>query len=76
MDLRSRRLLARPDGGLFRALFKSMDYADRDLDRPIVAVANAWSTICPGHCNLREVSEHVKRGSREAGGPAAEGGQC
>lgn len=74
MELRSRRLLARPEGGMFRALFKSMDYDDRDLEKPIVAIANSWSSICPGHYNLREVSERVKAGIHEAGGTAVEFG--
>ena len=74
MLLRSKKLLARPDGALYRALFKCMDYDDRDLDKPIIAVANSWNTVCPGHYNLRQLSDRVKKGIKEAGGTPVEFG--
>ena len=74
MLLRSKELLTRPDGALNRCLFKCMGYKDRDLDRPIVAVANSWSTLCPGHFNLRQVSDYVRKGIKDAGGTAVEFG--
>jgi len=72
--LRSENLLARPDGAMFRALFKCMEYSEEDLNKPIIAIANSWSTVCPGHFNLRKVAEHVKRGVRQAGGTPVEFG--
>ena len=30
-----------------RALFKSMGYSDRDLEKPLVAIANTWNEILP-----------------------------
>ena len=51
-----------------RALFKSMSFDDRDLDRPFIAVANSWNEFIPGHYHLRAVSEAVKIGIWQAGG--------
>jgi len=72
--LRSKKLLTRPDGSICRALFKCMGYKEHDLDKPIVAIANSWSTLCAGHFNLRKVSDYVKKGIEEAGGTAVEFG--
>ena len=51
-----------------RALFKSMHFDDRDLDRPFIAVANSWNEFIPGHVHLRAVAEAVKVGIWQAGG--------
>jgi dihydroxy-acid dehydratase len=51
-----------------------MGYSDADLEKPIIGIANAWSTTVPGHYNLRQVAEAVKEGIREAGGTPVEFG--
>jgi dihydroxy-acid dehydratase len=51
-----------------------MGFTDADLRRPLVAVANAWNSLCPGHFTLRDVAEAVKEGIREAGGTPLEFG--
>lgn len=76
-SLPSRAILANenPENTARRSLFKSMGYTDFELqDRPIVGIANAWSTACPGHRNLRELAEYVKYGIYSAGGTAVEFG--
>jgi dihydroxy-acid dehydratase len=40
----------------------------------MIGIANAWNEIAPGHNNLRQVAEAVKRGIYMAGGVAAEFG--
>jgi dihydroxyacid dehydratase/phosphogluconate dehydratase len=50
-----------------RALYKSMGYTTEDLDKPMIGIANAWSTVVPGHFNLRQVSAQVKEGIRKGG---------
>ena len=55
-----------------RALFKSMNFDDADLDRPFVAVANAWNEFLPGHYHLRKLGEAVKIGIWQAGGMPVE----
>ena len=58
-----------------RCVFKSMGFTDYELDhRPVVGIANAFSSICPGHRNLRELAEYVKNGIYSAGGMAVEFG--
>lgn len=40
--------------------------------RPLVAVANSWNEICPGHEPLRQLAAEVKKGILEAGGEPLE----
>ena len=74
MHWRSRDILTRPEWSKIRALYKSMGYSDYDLDRPLIGVANSWNLLVPGHVNLRQVSEYVKQGIRQAGGTPVEFG--
>ena len=73
--LRSEKMLMSEQGGQCRALFKSMGYSGDELTkRPVIGIANSWSTLVPGHYNLKELSEFVKKGIYRAGGTAAEFG--
>ncbi len=74
MHWRSKDILSRPEWSKVRALYKSMGYSDYDLDRPLIGIANSWNQVVPGHSNLRQVSEHVKQGIRQAGGTPVEFG--
>ena len=71
---RSQKILTRPEWSINRAYYKSMGYGDADLDKPMIGIANAWSTTVPGHYNLRQVAEAVKEGIRSAGGTPVEFG--
>ena len=51
-----------------------MGYTDQDLDQPLIAIANSWNRVVPGHYNLRQVSEYVQQGIRQAGGTPVEFG--
>ena len=42
--------------------------------KPVIAIANTCSDICPGHVNLRQVSDAVKNGIIQAGGIPVEFG--
>lgn len=55
-----------------RALFKSMNFDDEDLNRPFVAIANSWNEFVPGHYHLRRLAEAVKVGIWQAGGMPVE----
>jgi dihydroxy-acid dehydratase len=57
-----------------RALLKALGVTDEDLDKPFIGVANAYSTIVPGHANLDKVTQAVKEGIYSAGGVAFEFG--
>lgn len=39
-----------------------------DPDRPLIAVANSWNELCPGHEPLLKLADEVKKGIIEAGG--------
>ncbi len=71
---RSQKILRRPDFSFNRAVYKSMGFSDKDLDKPIIGVANTWSELVPGSYNLRSVAESVKRGIYAAGGTPVEFG--
>ena len=40
--------------------------------KPLIAIANSWNEICPGHEPLRRLAEEVKKGIIEAGGEPVE----
>lgn len=41
-------------------------------DKPLIAIANSWNEMCPGHEPLRQLAEEVKKGILEAGGEPIE----
>lgn len=71
---RSEKILQRPDFSFNRAVYKSMGFSDKDLEKPIIGVANTWSELVPGSYNLRAVADSVKRGIYAAGGTPVEFG--
>ena len=75
MNYRSKENLQGLEKGLARSLLKSMGYTDDELtDRPIIGIVNSWNTLVPGHFNLNQVSEFVKKGIYRGGGTAVEFG--
>jgi dihydroxy-acid dehydratase len=75
MNYRSKENLQGMEKGLARSLFKSMGYTDDELfERPLIGIANSWNTLVPGHFNLNQVSEFVKKGIYRGGGTAVEFG--
>ena len=73
--LRSQKNLQPTDIGKL-SLLKSMGYSDYEVKtgRPLIGIANSWNTIVPGHFNLNQVSEYVKRGIYAGGGTPVEFG--
>jgi dihydroxy-acid dehydratase len=47
-----------------------VDYSK--MDKPVIAVANSWNEIVPGHVHLRQLADRVKAGIEAAGGLALE----
>lgn len=47
-----------------------VDY--KSLDKPVIAIANSWNEIVPGHVHLRQLADRVKAGVEAAGGVALE----
>ena len=50
------------------AYAKGFGLTEKDLERPIIGIAQTWSELNPCHRNLREIAEAVKRGVWQAGG--------
>ncbi|HEY2905506.1 MAG TPA: dihydroxy-acid dehydratase [Vicinamibacterales bacterium] len=61
-----------PSRAAARAMLKGAGFSDRDLDQPLIGVANTWIEIGPCNLHLRELAVHVKAGIREAGGTPLE----
>lgn len=57
-----------------RALLRATGLDDDDLKKPFIGVANSFNELIPGHIHLRELTEEVKRGIRDAGGLPLEWG--
>jgi dihydroxy-acid dehydratase len=55
-----------------RAMLRATGLTDRDLDRPLIGVANTWIEIGPCNYHLRDLAAVVKAGVREAGGTPLE----
>jgi len=51
-----------------------MGYTDEELQRPLIAVANSFNEVVPGHSHLRLIADAVKAGIRMAGGTPVEFG--
>ncbi|HWR45410.1 dihydroxy-acid dehydratase [Sporomusa sp.] len=74
MEYRSSNILGKPEWSFNRSVFKSVGFSDDDLNRPVIGIANSWNELVPGHANLRQVAEHVRKGIYRAGGTVAEFG--
>lgn len=51
-----------------RSLLRGTGVEDKDIGRPLIAIANSFTEINPGHVHLNKLSEFVKKGVRDAGG--------
>jgi len=51
-----------------RALLRACGLKGEDLDKPLVAIANSWNQIVPGHVHMMELFKEIAAGVREAGG--------
>ena len=66
--------MAYPEGNFNGSVFKSMGFTNESLVKPLIGIANAWSEAVPGHFNLRQLADYVKRGICAAGGTPVEFG--
>lgn len=57
-----------------RGLMRATGMKDEDFEKPLVAIANSYNTIVPGHIHLNELVAEVKKGVEEAGGVCFEFG--
>lgn len=74
MFQRSQDILTGPEWANVRALYKSSGFTNQEIAKPIIAVVNAYNSVCPGHFLLNQISSRVKEGICAAGGMAVEFG--
>ena len=55
-----------------RSLFKALGLTDREIDQPMIGIANSANEVIPGHLHLHQISDAVKAGVRLAGGTPLE----
>ena len=55
-----------------RSLFKALGLTDREIEQPMIGIANSANELIPGHLHLHQISEAVKAGIRMAGGTPLE----
>lgn len=55
-----------------RALLKASRLKDEDLEKSLIAIANSWNQIVPGHIHLRKLGNRIAEGVKEAGGTPLE----
>lgn len=72
---KSEDILQGEGSAFYRSLYKAMGYSNDELEkRPMIGIANSWTTLVPGHTNLKQVAESVKNGIYRGGGTAVEFG--
>lgn len=74
MFQRSQDILTGPEWANVRALYKSSGFTDSEMKKPIIAIVNAYNSVCPGHFLLNQISQRVKEGICAGGGMAVEFG--
>ncbi len=57
-----------------RSLLKAMGLTDKEIDQPIIGVANSFNEFIPGHIHLDKITQAVKAGVRLNGGTPLEFG--
>ncbi len=67
-NLRSRKAVGGDHRIPWAVNLRACGYTGEELEKPLIAVANSWSEMVPGHMHLREISQAVKDGIRIAGG--------
>ncbi|MBN2335359.1 dihydroxy-acid dehydratase [Candidatus Bathyarchaeota archaeon] len=65
---RSSSVFDGPDRISQRSLLKGTGVSEEDIRKPLIAIANSFTEINPGHVHLNRLAEIVKKGVRDAGG--------
>ena len=55
-----------------RSLLKAAGLTDEEINKPLIGVVNSFNEIVPGHVELRQIAEAVKRGVLMEGGTPLE----
>jgi dihydroxy-acid dehydratase len=51
-----------------RGLMRALGMKDEDFDKPLIAIANSYNTIVPGHMHMDKLVAEVRKGIESAGG--------
>ena len=70
--MRSDRMKKGLERAPHRSLFKALGLTDREIEQPLIGIANSANEVIPGHLHLHSLSEAVKAGIRMAGGTPLE----
>ena len=70
--MRSDRMKKGLERAPHRSLFKALGLTDREIQQPMIGIANSANEVIPGHLHLHQLSEAVKAGVRMAGGTPLE----
>jgi len=65
---RSSRVFDGINRTVHRSLLKGTGLESEDFHKPLIAIANSFNEIVPGHIHLDKLAAEVKRGISEAGG--------
>ncbi len=57
-----------------RSLLKAMGLTDREIDQPLIGIANSYNELIPGHIHLDKITQAAKAGVLDAGGTPLEFG--
>ncbi len=68
MEKRSDLMIKGAERAPHRALLRADGFADWEMERPIIGIANSFNDIVPGHIYLDKLVEAVKAGVYAAGG--------
>ncbi len=55
-----------------RSLMRATGMSTEDIQKPFIAICNAFNEVIPGHAHLDQVGQLVKKAVREAGGTPIE----
>jgi dihydroxy-acid dehydratase len=66
-NTRSKRITAGVQRAPNRAMLRAVGFGDADFDKPIVGIANAYSTITPCNAGLNELALRAERALHESG---------
>ncbi len=66
-DRRSRTITHGDERAPNRAMLRAVGFGDADFDKPIVGIANAYSTITPCNASLDALARRAQRALSEAG---------
>ncbi len=70
--MRSDRMKKGLERAPHRSLFKALGLTDREIQQPMIGIANSANEVIPGHLHLQQLSDAVKAGIRMSGGTPLE----